>query len=80
MTLSGHSEGISSTAWITDTSLCSASWDHSIHLWDLQQATTVSTFVSSFVIAKIVFIYLAISKFVFSIICFLYFYTLVLFP
>jgi len=46
MTLSGHSEGISSTAWINETTLCSASWDHSIRLWDLQHATTVSTFVS----------------------------------
>jgi len=45
MTLSGHSEGISSVAWIDEKTLCSASWDHSVRLWDLQQATTVSTFV-----------------------------------
>lgn len=47
MTLSGHSEGISSVAWIDETSLCSASWDHSIRLWDLQQAATISTFMGS---------------------------------
>ena len=45
MTLSGHSEGVSSTAWIDDTALCSASWDHSIRVWDLKQAASVSTFV-----------------------------------
>ena len=45
MTLSGHSEGISSVAWIDESTLCSASLDHSIRLWDVQQAATASTFV-----------------------------------
>ena len=48
MTLSGHAEGISSVAWVDDTTLCSVSWDHSIRLWDLQQAATTSTFVRFF--------------------------------
>ena len=46
MTLSGHSEGISSTVWLDEATVCSASWDHSIRVWDLHQASVVSTIVS----------------------------------
>jgi len=46
MTLSGHSEGISSAVWMEETSICTASWDHSIRIWDLQQASSISTIVS----------------------------------
>lgn len=51
MTLSGHSEGISSAAWMDESSICTASWDHSIRLWDLQQATATSIIVRLVVVA-----------------------------
>jgi ribosome biogenesis protein YTM1 len=47
MTLSGHSEGISSVEWIADTTICTASWDHSIRLWDLQAAAATSIIAGS---------------------------------
>lgn len=35
ITLSGHSESISSCKWLDDKTVCTGSWDHSIKIWDV---------------------------------------------
>ena len=45
LTLSGHVEGVSSAVWLSETEVCTASWDHSIRLWDVAQGQHKSTIV-----------------------------------
>lgn len=66
MTLSGHSEGISSVAWMDESSICTASWDHSIRLWDLQQATATSIIVGHIQIDNLyIYIYICYTHLVY---------------
>jgi ribosome biogenesis protein YTM1 len=45
LTLSGHSEGVSAVAWLEEQDVCTASWDHTIRLWDLEKAAQKSSLV-----------------------------------
>jgi len=47
MTLSGHKEGISSAQWVGTNEVYTASWDHTIKMWDIEQATEKSCIVSA---------------------------------
>jgi ribosome biogenesis protein YTM1 len=38
ITLSGHSENVSSCKWMDENNVCTGSWDHSIRLWDTYTA------------------------------------------
>ncbi|XP_022102309.1 ribosome biogenesis protein WDR12-like isoform X1 [Acanthaster planci] len=42
-TFDGHTQGISSVVWVDEGSVCTASWDHTMCLWDIEQGEQVST-------------------------------------
>lgn len=42
LTLAGHREAVSGVEWISNIELCSVSWDHSLKVWDIENASEVS--------------------------------------
>ena len=47
LTLEGHREAISSVQWLDSHSVVTSSWDHTLRLWDLQQAKQTSELVGN---------------------------------
>jgi ribosome biogenesis protein YTM1 len=42
LTLKGHKEAVSGLCWTSSSELVTSSWDHSLRLWDVEVATTLS--------------------------------------
>ncbi len=47
LTMSGHTECISSVQWMSSNDIVSGSWDHSVRIWDLTTGVNKHTLVSN---------------------------------
>lgn len=45
--LEGHTQCVSSVCWVNSSTLCSASWDHTIRLWDVRKSVQKSAITGS---------------------------------
>ena len=62
MTLSGHKEGVSAALWLDEAQVCTASWDHTIRLWDIESAAQKSTIVSDSALREMIALFLTLKK------------------
>ena len=46
ITLAGHAENISACKWMSETRVCTGSWDHTIKVWDVHAAQETNTLAS----------------------------------
>ena len=50
LTLSGHTEAVSGVTWLGEQEVCTASWDHTLRLWDLEKAEQKASMVRGWLV------------------------------
>ncbi|XP_033639185.1 ribosome biogenesis protein WDR12-like isoform X2 [Asterias rubens] len=54
-TFDGHTQGISSLVWLDEKRICTASWDHTMKIWDMEQEEQVTTLTGNKVFHSVAF-------------------------